>query len=107
MPDAAASSISGRPNVRRAARRGQRSFDATHRWVDHGLRHSADGYRLLDSSFVSLSGVERLARRCFRRRACDAGALAEGDGGGRGDAVSDGGRWVPRVEIWESRRTGH
>ena len=107
MPDAVASSISGQPNARRAARRGRRSFDATYRWVDLGLRHSADGYHLLDSSLASLPGVQRLARRCLRRRACNAGALAEGDRAGRGDAVADGGRWIPRVEVRASRRTGH
>ncbi|MCY3957957.1 MAG: hypothetical protein OXG65_06655 [Chloroflexi bacterium] len=69
MSQAAASSISGRPHARRAARRGRRSFAAYYRWVDDALRHRADGYRLLDSPLVSLPGVQRLARRRFRRSA--------------------------------------
>ena len=69
MSQAAASSISGRPHARRSARRGRRSFAAYYRWVDDALRHRADGYRLLDSPLVSLPGVQRLARRRFRRSA--------------------------------------
>ena len=67
MPQAAASPISGRPQARRAARRGRRSFDAYYRSVDDALRHRADGHRLLDSPWLGLTGVQRLARRRFRR----------------------------------------
>ncbi|MCY3957963.1 MAG: hypothetical protein OXG65_06685 [Chloroflexi bacterium] len=69
MPQAAASSISRRPHARRAARRGRRSFAVYYQWVDDALRHRADGYRLLDSPLVGLPGVQRLARRRFRRSA--------------------------------------
>ncbi len=69
MPHAAAAPISGRPHARRAARRGRRSFVANYRWVDDALRHRSDGYRLLDSPLLGLPGVQRLARRRFRRSA--------------------------------------
>ncbi|MDD9994575.1 MAG: hypothetical protein OXS35_02335 [Dehalococcoidia bacterium] len=69
MPHATASPISGRPQARRAARRGRRSFAAYYHWVDDALRHRANGYRLLDSPLVSLPGVQWLARRRFRRSA--------------------------------------
>ncbi|MDE2902567.1 MAG: hypothetical protein OXP73_06015 [Chloroflexota bacterium] len=69
MPQAAASPISRRHHAGRAARRGRRSFAAYYRWVDDALRHRADGYRLLDSPLLSLPGVQRLARRRFRRSA--------------------------------------
>ena len=69
MPQAAAAPISGRPHARRAARRGRRSFAAYYCWVDDALRHRANGYRLLDSPLVRLPGVQRLARRRFRRSA--------------------------------------
>lgn len=69
MPQANASPASGRTQQRRAARPGRRSFAAYYQWVDDALRHRADGYRLLDSPLVSLPGVQRLARRRFRRSA--------------------------------------
>ena len=69
MSQAAASPISGRPHAGRAARRGRRSFAAYYRLVDDALRHRADGYRLLDSPLVRLPGVQRLARKRFRRSA--------------------------------------
>ena len=69
MPQAAASPISERPRARRAPRRGRRSFAAYYPWVDDALRQRADGYRLLDSLVLGLAGVQRLARRRFRRSA--------------------------------------
>ena len=69
MPQAAATPISGRPRAHHPSRRGRRSFAAYYRWVDDALRHRADGYRLLDSPLVGLPGVQRLARRRFRRSA--------------------------------------
>ena len=69
MSQTAAASISGRPQTHRTPRRGRRSFAAYYRWVDDALRHRADGYRLLDSPLVGLPGVQRLARRRFRRSA--------------------------------------
>ncbi|MDE2902565.1 MAG: hypothetical protein OXP73_06005 [Chloroflexota bacterium] len=69
MSQAAVSPISGRPHARRTARRGRRSFATYYCWVDDALRHRADGYRLLDSPLVGLPGVQRLARRRFRRSA--------------------------------------
>ncbi|MCY3749066.1 MAG: hypothetical protein OXG64_07205 [Chloroflexi bacterium] len=67
MSQAAASSISGRPHARRAARRGRRSFAAYCRWVDDALRHRAVGYRLVDSPLLGLPVAQRLARRRSRR----------------------------------------
>lgn len=69
MPQAAATPISRQPRAHRTPRRGRRSFAAYYRWVDDALRHRADGYRLLDSPLVGLPGVQRLARRRFRRSA--------------------------------------
>ena len=69
MPQSGATSISGRRQMHRAPRRGRRSFAAYYRWVDDALRHRADGYRLLDSPLLGLPGVQRLARRRFRRSA--------------------------------------
>lgn len=69
MPQSGPSPVSGRHQMHRTPRRGRRSFAAYYRWVDDALRHRADGYRLLDSPLVSLPGVQRLARRRFRRSA--------------------------------------
>ena len=69
MPQAAVVTLSGRSQAYRPPGRGRRSFAAYYRWVDDALRHRADGYRLLDSAFVGLPGVQRLARQRFRRSA--------------------------------------
>ena len=69
MPQTAATPVPGRRPMHGKTRRGRRSFAAYYRWVDDALRHRADGYRLLDSPLVDLPGVQRLARRRFRRSA--------------------------------------
>ena len=69
MSQTAATSISGRARTHRTPRRGRRSYTAYNRWVDDALRHRSDGNRLLDSPWLGLPGVQRLARRRF---ACSA-----------------------------------
>ena len=69
MSQASGTPISGRRQMHRTPRRGRRSFAAYYRWVDDALRDRADGYRLLDSPLIGLPGVQRLARRRFRRSA--------------------------------------
>ena len=69
IPQAATRRISGRPADHLASRCGRRSFAAYCRWVEDALHHRADGYRLLDSPLLGLAGVQRLARRRFRRSA--------------------------------------
>lgn len=61
--------MSGRPCAHRPRRHSRRSFAAYYRRVDDALRHHADGHRLLESPLVGLHGVQRLARRQFRRSA--------------------------------------
>ena len=65
MPQAAATPISGRRQVRRTPHRCRQSFSAYYRWLDDALRHRADGYRLLDYPLLGLPGVRRLSRMCF------------------------------------------
>ena len=66
IPQDAGATTSGRLRAYHTPRRGRRSFAANYRWVDDALRHRADGYRLLDSPWLGLPGVQRLARRRFR-----------------------------------------
>jgi len=68
-PEAVATSVSDWLSLHRTPRRRRRSIVAYYLGVDDALRHCAEGYRLLDSPLVGLTGVQPLARRRFGRSA--------------------------------------